>query len=1077
LINNPAHIIYEVSLCAKLAIQCLGEFKVDIDGTQVSAFDTDKARALLVYLAVESRRTFRRSFLAGLFWPDDEEERALHNLRQTLSMLRKTLGDSNNDPPYILSDRETIQLNPFSIISVDYLEFVALMNKALQPYQNHTDYNLFHVRYLKEAANLFQGEFLTQFSVPKSILFEEWVILRREEINIHAIRVLSLLSIYHEKRAEYTIAISYLSKIVSICPWDESARNRMIYLLGVDKQWSAAKSQFFALKRYLQEVLAVEPSRETQELFNEINQASLENKSIELVYPNDRSVMPQTMNTFVGRKNELDRIVDLLITPTNRLITIFGLGGIGKTRFALEVGHLFRGLFADGVYFVSLLSVKSYDQLILQIGQAMSVPFSDKTDNRNQLIDYLFDKQILLILDNFEHLLADKNCVSLIDIFLNRLEKVKILVTSRELLNLVQEQVFSLKGLQYPDGSVEIMNDAKSYDAVQLFLHRVEQKMPDMQKSPALLEQIARICTMLEGMPLGVELAAAMTYEQGREQLSTLIEENLFTLATRMSNVQTKHRSLSAAFEISWDLLTPQFKQILCDLSIFIDGFSLRAAQFVANASAQNLTALVGKSLLRHDFDDRYSFHEAIRQFVRNIKCSNIEIDEVQSRHANFYQDFLGELHTAIMHEQQVEALDQIQKEYGNIAMAWKWACDHQKIDFIKNSIDSLYYYFSIRSYFIEGIKWFDQAINQFESVEGSELILGMLYWRIGAMAYTIRDENNLLCNLKLAERILDRIDAQYELAYCRFHLGWYYQREKKFAKSLRYSRLAAAYFEQQNDITGLSQTYLLEGSIENRQGNYEKSHPYFEKSYLYCKQSNNPRNLLVSINRLADISCYEGNYDEAIDLYIEALKISENLNDRYNQAIMYNNLGTIHHVQNNFEVAEKYYSQSLEITRELGDLDGVALALNNLGELATWQEQFEKAKNYSKEALEIARKIEENWTIIVCLNSLGEIYCGMGEIEKSKAYFVEGLSLARDVLSWDLFGRILINLGRLHQLTGDIDKAVQCLEAGLSHSATEQDSREKAIKWLNMMGKNIANHSDDSLMQKVIDELDMFTK
>ncbi len=257
-------------MSAILKIICFGGLRIELNGTAISNFETDKAKALLIYLATESPRVVRRSQIAGLLWPDDSEDRALHNLRQTLSSLKKTVGDSLNQPEFILADRESIQINPNAFISVDSLEFGKSFRKAFQYYQSHNGKGLIHIRFLMQAMSLFQGEFLAHFSLSKSYLFEEWMFLKKEEYNLMAIRGFTLLSVYHEKRAEYHLAIEYLSKIVELFPWDEMARNRLIRLFAIDHQWSAAKKHYFSLKRYLEEELSVSPSEESKKLFEQI---------------------------------------------------------------------------------------------------------------------------------------------------------------------------------------------------------------------------------------------------------------------------------------------------------------------------------------------------------------------------------------------------------------------------------------------------------------------------------------------------------------------------------------------------------------------------------------------------------------------------------------------------------------------------------------------------------------------------------------------------------------------------------------------------------------------------------------
>ena len=1039
-------------MCANLSIYCLGNFRVELDDINISAFDTDKARALLVFLAVEGKHSLRRSHIAGILWPDEPEERALHNLRQTLSSLRKTLGESSDLAHFILSDRENIQLNPLANIWVDSLAFSEIFQKALGSYQVSNGSGLFHIRYLKKALSLFEGEFLSRFSIHKSVLFEEWTLIHREELNLQAIRALNLLSVYHEKRGEYNLAIAYISRIIDLCPWDEAARNRMIRLLAADGQWEAAKSQFLVLRRYLKEHLCLEPSEDSLKLFKEINQASSGKIAVKPEIPARFYPVPKSSTIFVGREEEINSVMDILVKPENRLLTISGPGGIGKTRFVQEIAGEFSGIFQDSVNFVSLVPAKNSDQVITLIAQTIGMAFSEQVNKPEMLFGHLRESKSLLVLDNFEHLLVDKSSVHFVDSLLNETKFLKILVTSREILNLVQEQVYLLGGLTYPFNAELSLEFVQSCDAVQLFLKRTSQKLPGFTITEKNKKNIIRICAALEGMPLGVELAAATICEQGIEEIADIYENNLDSLETRMSNFQSRHRSLNIAFTASWNLLEADLQIKLFGLSFFLDGFSASAANSVAAAFSNDLAVLISKSFLRMEVPGRYSIHEAIRQFINKKNLPAADPEQLSEKHACFFADFLCEIQTDLKNSGQTFALNNIQTDFGNISLSWKWILEHNRVDLLLKCIDSLYQYFIIRSLFTEGITWFKQAVEMMNCDPECEHISGRMLWRLGSLAYMIHDNQLVFDSLLKSQQILERTAEFHELAYCHIHLGWAYQKEKDFDSAQQYTKHALQYFTDISDDSGLSQSYLLAGAIENRQGDFIKSEQFFELAYSHCKSTENPRNLVVIINRLADIACYEGNYAKAENLFLESLKISEELDDRYNQAIMLNNLGTICHIKGEYFSAQTYYEQSLMIAQDIGDLDGTALALNNLGELSTWQQDYESARSYSEEALGIARKLNEDWTIIVCLNSLGEIYCGLSLFEKSKGYFQEALKLAVEINGLDLVARVLTNLARVYQLTGQEEIAVEILSAVVSHSAVEQDMRKKAIGWLEEM-------------------------
>ena len=483
----------------QLTISLLGPFQVILDDSPITDFATDKARALLVYLAVEVDRPHRREALAGLLWPDQPQRKANQNLRQALLNLRQALGDCE-DEPCLLVSRETIQFNTHCVHRLDVAAFTAL-SQACQAHR-HTRLGTCVpcLRRMEQMADLYRGEFLSQFFLSDSSTFEEWALLKREWLRHQVVQALSHLADFCERRGELDRARQYSRRQVELEPWHEEAHRQVMRLLALDGQRSAALAQYETCRRALAQELGIEPTHETVALYEWI-------RAGEVVSPSSPAYnLPTVPTPFVGRETELVELAELIANPDCRLVTLVGPGGIGKSRLALQVAADQVGAFAHGVYFVPLAAVSSPELIVSALADAIGFTFHDHQDPKEQLLNYLRDskREMLLVLDNVEHLLPRSASsasqrvseVELLAELLKRAPGVVLLATSRERLALQEEWVYEVAGLTYPT-SLHIPSQSgerwETYSAIALFQQRAAQA----QRRFSLSEEaphVARIC-------------------------------------------------------------------------------------------------------------------------------------------------------------------------------------------------------------------------------------------------------------------------------------------------------------------------------------------------------------------------------------------------------------------------------------------------------------------------------------------------------------------------------------------------------------------------------------------------------
>ena len=372
------------------------------------------------------------------------------------------------------------------------------------------------------------------------------------------------------------------------------------------------------------------------------------------------------LTSFVGREQELARITRLLLDePDCRLLTLSGPGGVGKTRLALKISEQLPDRFADGVYFVSLVGVSGPEFLAPAIIDALHFSFSGGTDPKVQMLNHLRKKEMLLVLDNFEHLINPFSippemikATNLLLEILMATAGVKLLITSRERLNLQAEWLISLQGLSYPAG--EPAPNEVRYEAMELFRQRARHTQSNFDLTTEW-SNVARICQLVAGLPLAIELAAAWVYQISCDEIAGELAKNLDLLTTSWPDLPVRHRSLKSVFEHSWQLLSAEEKAVMRSLSVFQGGFDRQAARAVARANLAHLSALVDKCMLHRTQTGRYELHELLRQFTtEKLHKSSVKIEQIRQRHCDYYIAFLHRLGNDLKGEKHRVSIEKI---------------------------------------------------------------------------------------------------------------------------------------------------------------------------------------------------------------------------------------------------------------------------------------------------------------------------------------------------------------------------------------------------------------------------------
>jgi DNA-binding SARP family transcriptional activator/ABC-type glycerol-3-phosphate transport system substrate-binding protein len=640
-----------------LQLRLLGPPTITLGGdTSLTASLPGKAQALLFYLAVTGQPQPRPA-LAGLLWGDLPEATARANLRRALVDLRQTVGD------YLEIERQTVGFGAAANIWIDVVELAAGVDQPSSPGR---------VERLQKAVELYRGDFLAGFYIRAAPDFESWVAAERERLRGLVVQALCTLADYHSNHGELARGIAAIRRVLVLEPWREEAHRQLMLMLAHNGQRGAALAQFETCRQILDEELEVEPGPEMVALYEGIREGRIgrgagEPRGRSELSPAPPHNLPPQPSPLIGREKELAEVNNLLADPDCRLLTLFGPGGIGKTRLAIEVARQALDKFPEGVYFVSLASTDSAEDIIPRIATTFDPEQYPMGQAAADFLPELHrrDPVRLLVLDNLEQLLPD-GCVT-IEALLTQTQRLKLIVTSRQAVNIRWEWRCDLDGLAYPAG--DTADNLESYGAVAMFLQRMRQTrrvhLPESE-----IQATAKICRLVGGMALGIELAAAQAGRLSCAAIAGALERNLDALVVSLRDLPARQHSLRASFEVTWANLSPQEQALFRRLSLFRSSFTAEAAQAVAEAGLLQLINLIDKSLLRQASPERYDIHEVLRHFAKE-KLAEVPAEQAQAlkHYRHFYTTFLQERTEAL--QQGIELTDNVAAIYTEIDNLW----------------------------------------------------------------------------------------------------------------------------------------------------------------------------------------------------------------------------------------------------------------------------------------------------------------------------------------------------------------------------------------------------------------------
>ncbi len=681
---------------------------------------------------------------------------------------------------------------------------------------------------------------------------------------------------------------------------------------------------------------------------------------------------PLRSTCLVGREHELGTLERLLRDPLCRLLTLIGPGGVGKTRLAVEIAAQEGVQFADGAWFVPLVSVATPATVVPAIADVLGLVLRGQMEPRQLLLNALADKSALIVLDNLEHLL---DSVDLLAEILAHAPAVKLLVTSRARLNLQSEYVFVTQGLPVPPP--DQLHQAMAYDAVRLFAQSAHRAGADANLQGEELMAAVQICRLVDGMPLGIELAAAWTPLLSCQEIAAEIQRSLDFLSTSHRDLPERQRSLRAVFDHSWRLLTAEEQSVLSQLSIFRGGFDRNAALTVAGANLNTLLALTSKSLIRRKESGRYDLHEVVRQYAFSYLVQTAEYVEACNRHSRFYLALLDGCEPALRSSAQRQTLRSLVEEIDNLRAAWDWAVTHSMFDALAVAARAFGCLFELSGWLAEGVELLEDAIGAAEAES----------------------------EMPLQHRLQGEALAQQALLL---------MRQGRFVQALACADKSLTLLRPLGDPNPLVRPLLFRSIILHMTGDLDESQAADEEALVWAQLVDDRWGEAYADFLLGHVTHLRGNHQEGYMRMRRGLSLWRKIGDPHAIALGLNFFSPAAIQLRRYVEVEEGLQESLAIGRELGDRWSVGTSLRFLGLAALNQGDAARAQRLLHQSLTVHRNVVTGWDLARSLLYLGEADLALGAVTEAQAHYREALAMAEEAHSLPLIEEAQMKLAAL---------------------------------------------------------------
>lgn len=921
---------------SSLNIRLLGRFQLQYQEKALNRSNTSRLQSLLAYLVLHRDTPVSRQQMAFLFWPDSSEAQARTNLRKLLHMLRAALPNADQ---YLYIDQHTVQWQPSARFTLDVDEFLALAGQSTS------------IEDLRAAVQIYAGDFMPD-------CYDDWAQTLRDELRQTYLATLEKLLNLLAEAKQLQEALHYGQILLRQDPTREETYRSLMGLYAQRGDRASIARIYKTCSTVLEQELGVEPSPATDKAYeNFIAQATdwtsasetTEGFAKEHVLHN----LSASLTSFIGRAQELEQINTLL--SKHRLVTLTGPGGIGKTRLAVAAAREMFSQYRDGIFLVDLAPINDSGMVTMAIADALQASDEVRAAGLDGLINLLSDQNMLLLLDNCEHLTEEAGLTALS--LLQACPDLRMLATSRKVLNVYGETAWQVPALpappeiekadtQEPTPQTESL---QTNESVILFVERAVSTLPTFKPTAEALLPIGEICRHLEGMPLAIEMAAARVKMLTVHQIVERLDNVLDLLKSASTTDLPRHQTMEAVMDWSFAMLSPSERNLFARLSVFSGDFSLQAAEKICQGDGipeeqilELLAGLADKSLIETLPtlpEARFRLHEIARQYALQRLDAQGEIRHWQNRYVDYFVGLAEEAEPKMRGANQLEWLNRLELEQENLRAALSLALeedtttDPRNAEFAARLAGGLWLFWFIRGHFSEGRRWSERALALLERTGNPSRALGKVLYTVASFCYFQGDfsQANVL--------------SKRSLRVCKTH-------KDRFGEVVSYHHLG---------MIGAAQGDLAEGAKHLNQG--LKIATQLGDAWLI---------VLIRID-LGELAIAASDRDAAFEQYQQSLEIARQFGDKFQILYILTNLAEHALQRGDLRQAVMLTEESLSLSNLIGEKRGISYALERLGQIATQEGQFQRAGELFKESLQVIRGMRDRENIIERLVDLAD--------------------------------------------------------------------------------------------------------